>query len=168
MIQKKICLIGAFAVGKTSLVQQYVNSLFSEKYLTTLGVKIDKKLTQVGDVDVKLLIWDLAGEDKFMKVRMSYLRGSSGFVFIVDGTRSETLNTIMKLDKQIASEIGELPSILIINKSDLKNEWQISKQMIADLSAKGWLIYQTSAKDGSQVDDAFQGLTKKMLEKSNG
>jgi len=167
MIQKKICLLGAFAVGKTSLVQQYVNSLFSEKYLTTLGVKIDKKITQVGATEVKLMIWDLAGEDKFMEVRMSYLRGSSGFIFVVDGTRRGTLETVLRLEEKITTEIGKLPSILLINKSDIKKEWQIDDETIADLSEKGWLIYQTSAKDGNHVDDAFQGLARKMLEATN-
>lgn len=164
MIQKKICLIGAFAVGKTSLVQQYVNSLFSDKYLTTLGVKIDKKLTQVNGVDVKLMIWDLAGEDEFMKIRMSYLRGSSGFLFVVDGTRKDTLNTIIRLEEQIATEVGKMPFILLINKSDLESEWQIDADMIDELSKKGWIIYKTSAKNGNYVNDAFQGLARKMLE----
>ena len=82
MIQKKVCMIGSFAVGKTSLVAQFVHSIYREQYLTTVGVKIDKKLVRVGDADVSLILWDLHGEDEFQKIRTAYLRGSSGFIFV--------------------------------------------------------------------------------------
>src|ERR1051325_7234218 len=74
LIQKKICMLGAYAVGKTSLVARFVRSIFSEKYHTTIGVKIDKKTLRVDDQELSLILWDLAGEDDFYQVRMSYLR----------------------------------------------------------------------------------------------
>ena len=92
-MKKKICMLGAFAVGKTSLVQQYVHSIFSDKYRTTVGVKIEKTTTQADGRDVDLIIWDLHGEDDFQHVRLSYLQGSSGLIFVVDGTRATTLDT---------------------------------------------------------------------------
>ena len=73
MIQKKICMLGAFAVGKTSLVKQYVSGIFSEKYHTTVGVKIDKKMVEVDGQSMTLILWDLHGEDEFSK--------DSGIVF---------------------------------------------------------------------------------------
>ncbi len=78
MIQKKICMLGGYAVGKTSLVQRFVKGIFSEKYLTTVGVKIDKKVVQVGGREVSLILWDLHGEDDFQQVQMSYMRGGFG------------------------------------------------------------------------------------------
>ena len=87
MIQKKVCMIGASGVGKTSLVAKFVHSIFSEKYLTTVGVKIDKKTVKVGDDDVMLMLWDLAGDDDFQRLQTSYLRGTSGFLLVADGTR---------------------------------------------------------------------------------
>lgn len=164
MIKKKVCLLGAFAVGKTSLVQQYVNSVFSEKYLTTLGVKIDKKIIKHEDTDVNLMLWDLAGEDEFMSVKMSYLRGSAGFLLVADGTRKDTLDTAVQLKERVESEMGMKPFILLINKSDLENEWTITDEDITALTAQGWLIYKTSAKDGAHVEDTFQRLTKMILE----
>jgi small GTP-binding protein len=86
MTQKKICMLGSFSVGKTSLVARYVSSVFSDKYLTTVGVKIDKKTVAVDGADVTLLLWDIYGEDDFQKLRMSYLRGASGYLLVVDGT----------------------------------------------------------------------------------
>ncbi len=94
MIQKKICMVGVFATGKTSLVQQFIYSKFSEKYHSTVGVKIDRKEVILAGTQVNLLLWDLAGQDKFQTVQGSYLRGSSGIFFVVDGTRRETLDEL--------------------------------------------------------------------------
>jgi len=97
MIQKKICLLGGFGVGKTSLVSRFVHSIFSDKYLTTVGVKIEKKSLVLNEQELDLVIWDLYGEDDFQKVRMSYLRGASGYLLVADGTRRTTLDTAMSL-----------------------------------------------------------------------
>ncbi len=109
MIKKKVCMLGAFAVGKTSLVQRFVHSIFSEKYKTTLGVKIDKKSIDIDDAPVELILWDLAGEDEFMKVRNSYLRGSAGYLLVADGTRPETLGIAEQLKSRVNDEVGEIP-----------------------------------------------------------
>ena len=81
-VQRKICMLGGFSVGKTSLVKRYVQSIFSESYLTTVGVKIDKKTVTLVDREVHLILWDLAGEDDMSSLRMSYLRGSAGYVLV--------------------------------------------------------------------------------------
>ena len=80
MIQKKVCMLGAFAVGKTSLVKRFVDSMFSEKYQTTVGVKIDRKRIQLDEQEVNLVLWDIHGEDELQKVRLSYVRGTSGSI----------------------------------------------------------------------------------------
>jgi GTPase SAR1 family protein len=77
ILQKKICMLGGFSVGKTSLVKRYVESVFSETYLTTVGVKIDKKIVDLGERVVNLILWDVAGEDDISTFKMSYLRGSA-------------------------------------------------------------------------------------------
>lgn len=93
MIQKKIVMLGSFAVGKTSLVARYVRSIFSEKYLTTIGVKVDKKEVALGDglPTVLLLLWDIYGDDEFQAIRPSLLRGASGYFLVADGTRPSSL-----------------------------------------------------------------------------
>src|ERR1043165_1179544 len=100
MLQKKICMLGAFAVGKTSLVTRYVKSIFSENYLTTVGVKIDKKTVTVDSTEVNLILWDLAGEDEFVQLQTSYLKGSSGYILVSDGTRSDTLLKAFTLQRK--------------------------------------------------------------------
>jgi hypothetical protein len=164
MIKKKICLVGAFAVGKTSLVRRYVHSIFSEKYLTTVGVKIDKKPVRVDDREIDLILWDLHGEDDFQSVRMSYLRGAAGCFFVADGTRIETLETAMTLQKRVRDAIGPVPSILAINKRDLSAQWEANLPEMDRIAASGIPIFETSAKTGQSVEDAFQALAAMTLE----
>lgn len=164
MIRKKICILGAFAVGKTSLIQRFVKSIFSEKYLTSLGVKIDKKSLTMGDRDLELILWDLAGEDEFMKLRLSYLRGSAGFLLVVDGTRPETLDIALTLKEKAGNELGNVPFAMLINKADLINEWSIDNAAIDRLADRGWTVLQTSAKTGQGVEQAFFALASEILE----
>lgn len=164
MIQKKICLLGGFAVGKTSLIKRQVHSAFSEKYLTTLGVKIDRKVMTSDQGPVTLMLWDLAGEDEFMRVRMSYLRGSAGIMYVVDGTRGDTLETVFSLKRKVDKEMGEIPSVLLVNKSDLERNWDIDAAEMTKLTDAGWIVYKTSALDGQNVNNAFQGLVYRIME----
>jgi small GTP-binding protein len=164
MIKKKICMLGAFAVGKTSLVQRYVNSIFNEKYQTTLGVKIDKKSIVAAGQPMELILWDLAGEDEFMEVRSSYLRGSAAVMLVVDGTRDETLDIAIKLKNKVYREVGPVPFILLVNKSDIKDYWRIDEFMLEQLATQGWDIIHTSAKNSENVEDAFQRLAQQLIE----
>ncbi len=163
MIKKKVCMLGAFAVGKTSLVQQFVNSIFSEKYHTTIGVKIDQKKMNLENKEVNLLLWDIHGEDDYQKVKSSYLKGSSGYILVADGTRHNTLDVARDLKKLADNSIGELPHVLLINKSDLTEEWDFGDNDIDHLKSEGWTVFTTSAKTGHNVEEAFIDLTQKML-----
>src|SRR5262245_31297802 len=160
MIQKKICLLGAFSVGKTSLVARFVKSLYSDEYITTVGVKVDKKTVEVDGREINLIIWDLAGEDEFQKVRMAYLSGASGFLLVADGTRGSTLETARILRERVNETIGALPFIFLVNKADLSSEWEIDDQAIAELEAQGWTVIKTSAKTGEGVEEAFIKLAE--------
>lgn len=164
MIKKKICMIGAFAVGKTSLVKRFVTSVFTEKYLTTVGVKIDKKTISVNGSEVDLVLWDIHGEDEFQKVRTSYLRGASGYFLVVDGTRQSTLETALMLNKRAVDAIGDVPFICLINKADLSSEWEFEASDLSSGSGKEWVVMNTSAKNGEGVEEAFMTLAEKIME----
>jgi small GTP-binding protein len=163
MLQKKICMVGAFATGKTSLISKFVYSIFSEKYHTTVGVKIDKKTIETQGINVNLILWDLYGEDEFLKVRMSYLRGSSGYLLVVDGTRHSTLDKAFELQTKVEASIGKVPFILVLNKCDLTDEWEIETQELDAILQQGWTAIKTSAKTGQGVEEVFQTLTNKIL-----
>ncbi len=164
MIQKKICMLGAFAVGKTSFVKQYVTGIFSEKYHTTVGVKIDKKMVEIDGQPITLILWDLHGEDEFQKIRASYLRGSSGYLLVVDGTRQKTIAVVEDLHRMAQEILGEVPFVLVINKADLSEQWEIQKDAAERFRARGWMVIEGSAKTGEGVEQAFSQLTKSMVD----
>lgn len=167
MIQKKICMLGASGVGKTSLVQRFVKSIYSEKYHSTIGVKIDKKTFSVYGEDVTLLLWDLQGEDDTHKIRSSFLRGASGFFVVVDLTRHDTLVTAFSIQKMIENEIGDLPFYILFNKDDLVEEFDITEAEIEGMQQNyGWKVLRTSAKTGEKVEQAFYELAELMLKKN--
>ena len=163
MMQKKVCMLGAFAVGKTSLVSRFVSSIFSDKYLTTVGVKIDKKTVTIGDREVTLLLWDIYGQDEFQSVQQSYLRGSAGYLLIVDGTRRATLETAATLQKTAEGLLGPVPYVVVLNKADLESEWQVDDRGIWTLAERGAPVVRASAKTGAGVEEAFLALTRSMV-----
>ena len=164
MIQKKICMVGMFATGKTSLVKQFLYSKFSERYHSTIGAKVDRKTVTVEDEEVNMLLWDLAGKDESNNVRTSYLTGSAGIFFVVDGTRRETYDELFELHKLTTDTIGEVPFVVALNKMDLSHEWVLKQSDEDQLTNRGWHVLKTSAKTGDGVEDAFHWLAKSMIE----
>ncbi len=163
MIKKKICMLGSFAVGKTSLVQQYVNSIFSEKYHTTIGVKIDQKIIRYNNTDVNLLLWDIHGEDKYQKVKPAYIMGSSGYFVVIDGTRRNTVETALELQKMAAGIAPEAACIFLLNKSDLTDEWELTEEDMTTLKQTGFPVIKTSARLNEGVEEAFLKLTEQIM-----
>ncbi|MGH9700654.1 MAG: Rab family GTPase [Candidatus Acidiferrales bacterium] len=166
-LQKKVCMLGSFSVGKTSLVRRYVESIFDEKYHTTIGVKVDKKIVQTGGRTVSLILWDIHGEDIFQKMNMSYLRGMSGYLLVVDGTRRKTLDDALALQQRVRENMREIPWVVAINKSDLQSEWEIDEERIAALQHNGTSVIRTSARTGDAVEEAFSRLALAMLHSSS-
>lgn len=156
-------MLGSFAVGKTSLVQRFVNSIFSEKYQTTIGVKIDQKTVNVDNLEVNLLLWDIHGEDDYQKVNPTYLMGSSGCFIVIDGTRLASMeigNELIEMAKKTAPKAS---IIILINKSDLRDDWDITEEDIEQYHQKGFEVIITSAKTNDSVEDAFTQMARLTL-----
>ena len=162
VLQKKICMLGGFSVGKTSLVKRYIQSVFSDAYLTTVGVKVDKKTVDLPGKTVNLIVWDLAGEDDMQSLRMSYLRGSAGYVLVADGTRRSTVDVALSLHERVKADYGSLPFVLLLNKSDLKENWSVSDAEMASMRGSGWWVRPSSARTGEGVEDAFTDLATRV------
>jgi small GTP-binding protein len=162
MMQKKVCMLGGFAVGKTSLVRRFVSNVFSDHYQTTIGVTVEKKTVTVDDREVTLMLWDLYGDDEFQRVRDSYLRGSSGYILVMDGTRRATLDTAVALQRTAARIAGNVPFASIINKADIRSEWEIDEPAIEQLRERGWTVFFGSAKLGQGVEELFMALAAQM------
>ena len=156
-------MLGSFAVGKTSLVQRFVNSIFSEKYQTTIGVKIDQKTVFVNDSEVNLLLWDIHGEDDYQKIKPTYIMGSSGCFIVVDGTRLATLTIGNQLIETVKKVAPNSVIVILINKSDIKDEWDITQDNIDELRSKGYEVIETSAKTNEAVELAFNRISQQML-----
>ncbi len=163
MLEKKICMLGSFAVGKTSLVRRFVESIYSDVYHTTVGVKVDKKIVPVNGREVSLVLWDIYGEDDYQKMRWSYLRGASGYLLVADGTRKATLEKAFELEQRARQEAGPIPFVLVINKVDLLRDWELDSRLEAQLAAQSWNVLRSSAKTGEGVEESFTLLAQKML-----
>jgi small GTP-binding protein len=155
-------MLGGFAVGKTSLVKRFVDSIFSEAYLTTVGVKIDKRIVELPDRTLNLILWDLAGEDDIGSLRMSYLRGSAGYVLVADGTRPKTIDVALSLRQRVEADCGPLPFVLLLNKKDLAQEWAVADGALDDLQQGGVSARASSARTGEGVEDAFRDLALRL------
>jgi hypothetical protein len=171
-LKKKICLLGSYGVGKTSLVARFVHSLFSDKYHTTVGVKIDKKVVTLDNDEVTLMIWDMAGEEDGAPVKLNQVREASGYLLVVDGTRRKTLDVARDIQQRVENEIGRQPFLLLVNKVDLRNahsseRWEIKDSEWSELTASGWVVLETSAKTGEHVEEAFLALTSSILKARN-
>jgi small GTP-binding protein len=175
ILKRKICLLGSFAVGKTSLVQRLVNDRFSDSYLTTVGVSVSQKLmppvhcAQKGHaVQHTFLIWDIAGFEKFDPVALNYFRGASGAMAVGDLTRPDTVDEVAAIVNKFLSVSPQAALLIIGNKLDLLPERPDTlsgfPQLAADLGSE---LLLTSAKTGERVEDAFHLLSKK-IERLNG
>lgn len=163
MIRKKICLLGTLAVGKTSLVRRFVSNTFSDSYLTTIGVKVEQREVSVGSKDIELVVWDVHGDDEFKRLQASYLRGSSGFLYVIDSTRPESVTALVTLIERLGSSVQNLPFVIFSNKSDLATKIDFgSIKDIACLRNRLELIH-SSAKTGEGVEEGFLSLAKELL-----
>ena len=156
-------MLGGFGVGKTSLVSRYVHSIFTDKYHTTVGVKIDKKIVAVDGQDVTLMLWDMAGEDDSAPVKLNQVRDASGYLLVVDGCRQKTLEVARDIQRRVAGELGPLPFLLLANKADMRQDWEIPDAEWERLKEDDWTVLETSAKSGLHVEAAFQTLTSRIL-----
>ena len=165
-ITSKVCIVGDFAVGKTSVVERFVNNQFSDKYLTTVGVKVDTKEIKLVErgVELKLILWDVAGTDRFGATEFAYLRGASGHIYVADGTRPLTIGSAQKLRASIVEKYGAAPGVLLLNKHDLSAMWDVSEKRVASLEEEFGNVFLTSAKTGENVELAMTQLANAIVD----
>ena len=159
---RKICMLGDFGVGKTSLVARFMRNTFSDKYLTTVGVKVDSKEVDRGELGVvKLVVWDIAGRSVLDALNMSYLRGASGLLLVADGTREATLRTAIDLLLQSRGLLPDAEAVLLVNKLDLIERWEVAPGTLVELR-QTLPVIETSALSGDGVEQAFMELAKRL------
>jgi small GTP-binding protein len=167
-LSKKVCLLGDFAVGKTSLVRRFVYDLFEDKYLSTIGVKVSRKVVAVprGDaaIELTIMLWDLADSKEFDSIRVSYLRGTAGAVAVCDLTRPSTIDGLYKYSRDLQAINPGAHLILAANKTDLTDQQMVTGAQIevAALDIKA-PFYLTSARTGENVDQVFRHLARQLV-----
>ncbi len=162
MIQKKICLLGASSVGKTSLIRQFVDGIFNERYLTTIGVKVDKKLVEHNGEQIQFILWDIEGNDRYNLFQERYLRGAAAYIIVVDQTRMSSFLDGMTVH-ELAKNAVDCPSVLAINKSDLTKNWPMPEEDLQEKVQSFDFCINTSAKTGDNVELMFEQLAKHFL-----
>lgn len=157
MIRKKILLLGDFAVGKTSLIKRYIDDTFDDSYLTTIGVKISRKLIYLNEIECELLIWDIEGATPVKRIPHAYFKGASGAIFVCDVNRSETIEGLNEHINTFLMLNPDAKHVIAYNKSDLLS---VQQKETLDLSGNTFL---TSAKSDSNVEILFTTLAKEIL-----
>ncbi|MGD2206646.1 MAG: Rab family GTPase [Anaerolineae bacterium] len=175
-LNKKVCLLGDFAVGKTSLVRRFVYDLFDDKYISTIGVKVSRKTLAIQRddeiVELTLMLWDLAGSEEFDRVRASYLRGAAGAVLVCDLTRPETFGNLRRYAQESRTVRPGVDLILAANKRDLIEPSPPEGRPILDLeqveaeaASLNASVYATSAKTGDEVEVLFHHLGRLLVDR---
>ncbi|NEO28206.1 MAG: GTP-binding protein, partial [Kamptonema sp. SIO4C4] len=171
-IAKKICLVGDFGVGKTSLIRRFVDNQFSDEYLSTVGVKLSRKLINLtGDIsrNVELLIWDIEGQTQFKNIAPSYLQGAKGAIIVADVIRPETIEKLQTHLDLFFSINQNSWATIAFNKVDLISQEKLDKLLAVyqfSQDSRVLDIYGTSAKTGKDVNEIFYELAECMVKSS--
>lgn len=175
MILAKVCVLGDPSVGKTSVIRRFVDREFSDKYLSTVGVKISRKLVQVAaehggaSDDIQLVLWDLEGGAAFAGVSSSYLKGARAAVVVGDITRSSTLDAIKTHVERFRVINPSSPVFVALNKSDLQEEGIPHAYLQREELDGVAVTLLTSARTGIGIDELFDAIGLHLLEgKENG
>ncbi len=162
---RKVCLLGDGGVGKTSLVRRYVEDVFSDSYIISFGTKVSKKVIDLGEVELTLMIWDILGQKSDDALHAAYYRGANGALLVGDQTRPDTMRHLLKWKRDFLKASPDALIVAAANKSDLASELQAEE--LKDISTSlGTEFMRTSAKTGEGVEDLFMTLGRGITERS--
>ena len=163
----KIVIVGDYGVGKTSLINQYITQKFKGTYIPTLGVQFTKKILKASEDEVELVIWDIAGQDSFFKIRQRFYEHTKGFIIVYDITRRASLENIKNWYDDVTTHTGKIPCLILGNKSDLTEKRVINEEDVTEIIGKYELnifdLFETSAKTGENVEKSFELISKHIL-----
>jgi len=160
-LSKKIALLGDFGVGKTSLISRFVEGKFSESYVTTIGLKVDKKMVDIGDKRLDLLVWDIAGNENPHKMPQYYLTGCKGIIYVTDLSRPATYLSLRSQVEMVRGMMPDADFLVVGNKKDLY-EVSTLKTILDEYPVKPDLL--VSALSGENVEEMFLLLARNMLQ----
>ena len=161
----KLLLIGNSSVGKSSLLFRFVENVWDDSFVPTIGVDFKLKTLEVNGKKVKLQIWDTAGQERFKNITASYYRGGNGVLVVYDITERESFDNLtswlIEIEKNANKNVYKL---LIGNKCDLEDKRKVTYQEGKDFAeSNGMKFIETSAKDNTKVQEAFELLTSEIM-----
>jgi len=160
--RKKICFIGASAVGKTSLVAACSGQALCSEYQSTLGVAVSTLAIPIQERLREIVVWDIKGESEFYRIPHAYLHGMDGYVIVADGTRASTLTHALILRTRMEEIAGNTPHLLLINKLDLSDLWEIDPSRLSSAHRQVRNVHTCSARSGLSVRSAIEKLSREM------
>jgi len=163
----KLLLIGDSGVGKSSLLLRFADNTFTESFISTIGVDFKIRTIEIDGHTVKLQIWDTAGQERFRTITSSYYRGAHGIIVVYDTTNAETFNNVQKWLQEIERYACEtVHKLLVGNKCDLVSERKVSSEDAREFADQLNLVFlETSAKDSTNVEEAFSKMARSIKEK---
>ena len=164
MFVYKVVMVGDFGVGKTSLVQRFVDNSFSEEYLSSIGVSISKK-TLHSKIDSMVMLWDIEGKTEIKPIFKQYLLGAKAFIIVADITRQSSIETISQHIDLCLLSSKDAPICIALNKNDLESNIEISIEDIKKLSKNIINVHKSSAKNGEAVEEIFNEINEVLISK---
>ncbi|XP_013396655.1 ras-related protein Rab-23 [Lingula anatina] len=164
----KVVVVGNGAVGKSSMIQRYCKGIFTKDYKKTIGVDFLERQIEINCEDVRLMLWDTAGQEEFDAITKAYYRGAQACVLAFSSTDRDSFDAIQSWKKKVEDEVGELAMVLVQNKIDLEDEAVVQQEEGEELAKQLKLrFYRTSVKDNVNVDEVFKYLAEKYLQEIN-
>jgi len=164
----KIVLVGDFGVGKSTSIHRFVEDKFKANYVPTLGVQISKKSFEIDEHSIDLMIWDLAGQDRYLMIRQRFYDDTQGILLLYDITRKSSLDHINRWYKEVTKHTGPIPIILIGNKIDLEDKREVFENDVNEILQENNIEVkfriETSAKEGFKTEEAFLFLVNYLIE----
>jgi len=160
---RKVCLLGDGGVGKTSLVRRFVEDSFRDEYIVSFGTKVSKKVLELGDVELTLMLWDILGQKSDDALHSAYYKGANGALLVCDVTRIQTVEHLSKWKESFLRAAPGAKIVLVANKADLDPRIDIEKLEVA-AGIMGDKMIMTSAKTGEGVEAAFLELGAQIME----
>lgn len=153
----KLIVVGNPAVGKSSLIRRHADDKFEDSYAPTIGTDFILKVVKLEDMEITCTIWDIGGHESFMSIRSFYYEGADAAIIVYDTTRDETFKSVKKWYDDFTHTVGIIPTLILGNKSDLEPsvKKEAGEKVALELHS---LFYETSAKTGENVNQAFRHL----------
>ncbi|MCJ2555282.1 MAG: GTP-binding protein [Candidatus Thermoplasmatota archaeon] len=164
VLKLKVCFVGEFAVGKTSLVNRFVHNTFQGRYMATIGAKIQKVDLKVDQSRVIMTLWDIMGEKGFRELlREAYFEGANGLVAVCDLTRPGSLLDLEEWIAAVYRIAGRVPLVIVANKADLTEHAVVTEEEVQAFARRhDCEAFITSAKTGEGVGEAFLAIGRGM------